>query len=144
VIRKKLLVCSPYFQPDGFEDGLRIPSTSANGLENEIPDSAANNSSVLPLPEKLNVQTELLRKRAITFDTSPQSPKSRDAPNLQMPSTSNAYANNTTSSEPVFKDPFDNGRGESLAPLKRTKSEMLHPYLSFAPTLGRNSVLLHM
>ena len=130
----------PQFVADGL-DGLRIP-TSTTAPESQGIDTASTKSSVSPLPEQLNIQTDLIRRRAITFDT-PLSPTSRndDRPNTSQ-STSNVNSNNATKSEPAFHNTFGREGDESLPPLRRTKSEMLHPYLSFPPNLGRNSVSL--
>jgi hypothetical protein len=140
VIKKKPSVRSPSCQPHGL-DGFRIPS-SAEGFGNQTTDSeVAEGISPSSIPEKSNIQTDLIRKRAITFDT-PQSPRARDPENqIQNPSTSYATSTNTTNSEPgAFRDPFNNETDGSLRPIRRT-SEMLHPYLSFSPMLGRNSVI---
>jgi len=124
-------------------DELRIPTSSSRLDDHQTMSPLAEGTSITPLPEKLHVnpQIDTLRKRAITFDL-PQSPKTISQKPVTN-STSIPRSNDTTTSDLSFVDPFSSGNDETITPLRRTKSEMLHPYLSFDHSVGRNSVHPH-
>jgi hypothetical protein len=102
------------------EDGILTPENS----------SAPNGEDVEQAPE---------HPRTIRFDIA-SIPTTRDSEALtQSRSFSGGDARKSSPSEPTvgFLDPFSNS--ENTDPLRRTRSE-LYSYLTFYPTLGRNSV----
>src|SRR5438105_2859345 len=119
-------------------DALGIP-TSSSRIDGQTTNPPAAETSIPPLPKKPNPQIDTLRKRAITFDL-PQSPKTTTQRPFPNSTPSNPESHDTTTSDLSFTDPFSPDSDENINPLRRTKSEMLHPYLSFDHFVGRNSV----
>ena len=119
-------------------DGLGIP-TSSSRLDGQTTSPPAAETSIPALSKKQNPQIDTLRQRAITFDL-PQSPKTITQKPFPNSTSSNSDSHDTTTSDLSFTHPFSSDNGEIITPLQRTKSEMLHPYLSFDHFVGRNSV----
>ena len=109
------------------ESPLSTPIEAFDNQGNTLPSGFADDS-ISPLHENFSshptsgvVELPPLRKRAITF---------ADAPKESETQLQNGGAGAQGSQETEFR-----------RPISRTTLQMLHPYLTFAPTIRRNSVL---